>query len=146
MVESATKRSTRRHRDAHRPVAARRALGVVPGMHCSEGFHGPWQPETGFGASQRGPSDFAEASLRDRLAAGIEDKEGDAAATEEINHGMFSPFVATAPEQYKRLVALESILQSDVVCDLGFGEYNTRDFSAYWRDSNLQRRGCELHI
>lgn len=91
-------------------------------MHGSEGFHGPWQPATGVGASQPSPSDYAAASLRSRAAAGIVDIAGDAAAADEIASGLFSPFVATAEEQYARLVTLGSITNSDVVCDIGFGD------------------------
>jgi len=47
---------------------------------------------------------------------------GDAAAANEIAAGVFAPFVATAPEQYARLITLGSISTSDVVCDLGFGD------------------------
>ena len=79
-------------------------------------------PTRGRNASRRGPSDFAAASLRGHLADAGADAAGNAAAAAEIERGIFCPFVPTPPEQFARLVELGSILGSDVVCDLGFGD------------------------
>ena len=82
------------------------------------------QPASGPNASRRGPSDFAVASLREHLAAAGADPEtaGNTAAAAEIERGCFAPFVPTSPEQFARLVGLGSILGTDMVCDLGFGD------------------------
>jgi hypothetical protein len=83
-------------------------------------MHGPSDKH---GASRRGPSDYAAASLRDHLARGGDaDAAGNVAAADEIERGCFAPFVPTPPEQVSRLVELGSILGSDMVCDLGFGD------------------------
>lgn len=90
-------------------------------------MHGPCQPQRVPNAVRPGPADCAAASLRKHLAEGAlggasTDEAGNVAAADEIERACFSPFVATPCEQYARLVTLGSILASDVVCDLGFGD------------------------
>ena len=96
-------------------------------MAAAARMHGQCQPQRGPNAVRPGPADCAAASLRKHLAEGAlggasSDEAGNVAAADEIERACFSPFVATPCEQYARLVTLGSILASDVVCDLGFGD------------------------
>jgi hypothetical protein len=86
-------------------------------------MYGPWQPSEGRHAPSFSTSDHAARSLSAHLAAGgAATDEGNSAAAAEVDAGCFAPFVATHASQYTRLVELGAILDSDVVCDLGFGD------------------------
>ena len=106
---------------------------------------GPMQPENGPNKSRRAPADFAADSLHASMAtaaAGEAVSAGDAAAAAEVEAGCFAPFVATPLEQVVRLVALASIVATDHVCDLGFGD--AKFLLGLQAATNCTVCGCEI--
>ena len=78
----------------------------------------------------------------ENAAAGEAVSAGDAAAAAEVKAGCFAPFVATPPEQVVRLVGLASIVASDHVCDLGFGD--AKFLLGLQAATNCTACGCEI--